>query len=101
MSELGSGLPAFLANAIDGSTVAISALLTAMSAAMVSSFVSKNSEISFLFDACLILCSALSSLLLNYFYFKIFLLLGYEKATQETEFSYNNCCNDETGKSYF
>ena len=43
MSELGSGLPAFSANAIDGSTVAISllsALLPAMSAAMVSSFVS-------------------------------------------------------------
>ena len=42
MSELGSGLPAFSANAIDGSTVALSllsALVPAISAAMVSSFV--------------------------------------------------------------
>ena len=26
------------------------------------------------------------------------LLEGYDKATEETEFSYKNCCNDETGE---
>ena len=29
------------------------------------------------------------------------MLEGYDKATEETEFSYKRCCNDETGTFYF
>ena len=35
--------------------------------------------------------------LAKHFHLPISLLKGYNEATEETEFSYKNCCTDETG----
>ena len=46
-------------------------------------------------------CRTIPGLLFNQLLHKtISYLEGFDKASEETEFSYKNCCNDETGKAY-
>ena len=47
------------------------------------------------FTRSLINLRSLNNVLTMYFF------EGFDKASEETDFSYKNCCNDETGESYY
>ena len=42
-------------------------------------------------------CRILPGMSASHLHLPISLFKGYDKAKEETEFSYKNCCNDETG----